>query len=396
MKILNATYGNKDVTTIVSNSLKDDKLSFYISNNFFGGDPLPNVVKQLIIKYEEDGVKKEYTFHEGEMCKLPIFVKPRVLYNGKPKKIKFIIPVPDVSYYLWQVLVQINNFRRLGYEVDAHYPVGCFNGTKTEILDSLLKSVNIKTNFHIYYDSREDKSYSASLKPWLMAQYFKEFPEEKDNVYVYLDTDVIFLKSIDWGKFADDNIWYESDTCSYLDSRYIKSKGEQLFYEMCEIVDIDPQVVLDNDKNCGGAQYITKNNTFEYWDEVQRLSIPLYRHMTDTADKYKPVGDPYPIQAWTSEMWTTNWVLWKHNIETKCAKELEFHWANHEMKNLTYSIYHNAGVVANDGKNFAKTAYQSSPFNKEIIGTIDSISYKYIEEIRDTETNFPELVSVFK
>ena len=67
MKILNATYGNKDVTSIVSNNVKDDKVSFFISNSIFGGDPLPNIVKQLIVSYEDNGVKNEHTFVEGEM-----------------------------------------------------------------------------------------------------------------------------------------------------------------------------------------------------------------------------------------------------------------------------------------------------------------------------------------
>ena len=254
---------------------------------------------------------------------------------------------------------------------------------------------DVKSKFHIYQDTREDKSYSASMKPWLMAQYFKEFPEEKDSIYVYLDPDVIFLKEFDFSKFLNDNIWYESNTCSYLDSAYIKSKGEELFYEMCDIVGVKPETVIEYDRNCGGAQYITKNNTYEYWNEVEKTSVPLYKHMVETKEKYHPEGVQYPIQAWTSEMWTTNWVLWKHGIKTKVVPELDFHWANHQMVDLKYSIFHNAGVVDNDGINFAKTFYVNSPFNKEIKGTPESISYKYIEEIKETEINFPEIVSKF-
>jgi len=311
------------------------------------------------------------------------------------KKIKFIIPLPDVSYYLWQVLVQINNFRKLGYEVDAHYPVCVFNNKQTDILTELIKSDNIKSKFHPYKDTRTDTVYTASIKPWLMSQYFKEFPEEKENIYIYLDPDVIFLKPIDWSPFINDDIWYESDTCSYLDSTYIKSKNPQLFIEMCDIVGLSPELVMQNDKNCGGAQYITKNNTFEYWDEVQRLSHPLYTHMRDTAEKYKTPEQVYPIQAWTSEMWTTNWVLWKNGGKTKCIPELDFHWANHNMRDLKHSIYHNAGITEDDGQHFSKIAYQKSPFKKEIKGSQESLSYKYIEEIRDTENNFPELLDIF-
>jgi len=94
-------------------------------------------------------------------------------------------------------------------------------------------------------------------------------------------------------------------------------------------------------------------------------------------------------------MWTTNWVLWKNGGESKCVPELEFHWANHNMRDLKHSIYHNAGITEDDGQHFSKIAYQKSPFKKEIKGSQESLSYKYIEEIRDTENNFPELLDIF-
>lgn len=392
LNIISATYGNKDVTDIVAKHVIDDKLSFVVSNNIFG-DPIPNVVKYLSVKYEIDGKIKEDKVKENSICDLPFIDMNTYDYN---KKIKFIIPAPDSPYYLWQVLVQINNFRKLGYEIDAHYPVCYFNGSPSKLLVALSESINIKSKFHLYSDNRTDKSYSASTKPWLMGQYFKEFPEESKFTYIYLDPDVIFLKPINWHRFTNDDIWYESDTCSYLNSRYIKSKGEQLFVEMCDIVDIPTELVIENDLNCGGAQYVTKNNKFEIWNEIEKVSVTLYNHMINTSEKYKPEKEIYPIQAWTAEMWATNWVLWKHGIKTKCDNNLDFHWANHKNTELKFDIYHNAGVTENDGKYFSKTAYQKSPFNKELKGGIDTISYKYIEEIKDTEMNFPELISIFE
>jgi hypothetical protein len=394
IQIISAFYSNKDVTDIVRSKLINDKLSIVASNNLFG-DPTPNVFKYLTIKYKEDDIFKELVIKENDICILPVVDKPIKTYNNT-KKIKFIIPVPDVSYYLWQVLVQINNFRKMGYEIDAHYPVCCFYSNQSNILKKLLSSDNIKSKFHPYDDDRVDRTYTASMKPWLMSKYFQQFPEEKDNIYIYLDPDVIFFKHINWNDYADDDIWYESDTCSYLDSRYIKSKSDDLFIEMCNIVGISPQLVISNDLNCGGAQYITKNNTYEYWKEVELTSVPLYKHMVATAEKYKKDGQIYPIQAWTSEMWTTNWVLWKNGIKTKCIDELNFHWANHHIRDLRYSIYHNAGVTDNNGSHFSKTAYQKSPFMQELKGSVDSISYKYIEEIKSTEINFPELVKIFE
>ena len=70
MKIIQATYGNKDVTDIIQKLVIDNKLSFDISNNIFGGDPLPNIVKYLNISYEYNGLK-ECSFRENEKCILP-------------------------------------------------------------------------------------------------------------------------------------------------------------------------------------------------------------------------------------------------------------------------------------------------------------------------------------
>ncbi len=215
IQIISAFYSNKDVTDIVRSKLINDKLSIVASNNLFG-NPTPNVFKYLTIKYKEDDIFKELVIKENDICILPVVDKPIKTYNNT-KKIKFIIPVPDVPYYLWQVLVQINNFRKMGYEIDAHYPVCCFYSNQSNILKKLLSSDNIKSKFHPYDDDRVDRTYTASMKPWLMSKYFQQFPEEKDNIYIYLDPDVIFFKHINWNDYADDDIWYESDTCSYLD-----------------------------------------------------------------------------------------------------------------------------------------------------------------------------------
>ena len=234
--------------------------------------------------------------------------------------------------------------------------------------------------------------YRASLKPWLLAQYFKEFPNESNSVYILLDPDVIFAKDVNWEKFAGDDIWYESDSRSYMNSTYIKSKGEGLFTEMCEVFGISPELVLKNDKNAGGAQYVTKNNTHEFWEEVWRKSIPLYDHMVKTADKYKPEGDPYPIQAWTSEMWCTNWTLWKHGGISKVTHELHFHFGTHRTNEFAHAILHITGHTVDDGKHFCKSAYVPTPFKKKIKCSKRSLSYYYVIEIREVENKYPELI----
>ena len=308
------------------------------------------------------------------------------------KKIKFIIPYPDVPYYCWQVLVQINNFRKLGYEVDAHYLCCYFNEKPSAISQSFVDSENIKSTFHLYPDDRDVKGYSASMKPYMMYKYFQQFPEEKDNIYVYLDADVIFLEPFNFEPFINDSVWYGSEVGSYINSGYINQKGDGLLQEMCDFVELQKDVVTNMDNNCIGAQYIIKNSTADFWYQVHKRSSDLYIHLQGRQAHYFKKEMIHWLQIWTMEMWLTLWEAWRNNIFTKPVTEMEFHWANHMMKDKKHSIYHNAGVTENDGKHFSKIHYQSSPFNKEILCSEDSLSYLYKREVLEAQENFKELI----
>lgn len=392
MKILSATYGRVDVTEIARNYVTKNRKSIPASNVLFG-DTAPNISKSLEVKYEIDGIAYSKTVKEGDMLELEIVdtKKEIVKIVSTNKKIKFIIPFIDKSYYVWQILVQINNFRKMGYEQDTIFLGTTFADKVSPELQKLVDSPDIKAKFVLYPEDRLIRRYPASLKPRTMAKYFRDFPEEKDTVYVYLDPDVIFLRPINFALYANDDIWYESDTTGYLNSRYIKSKGEQLFIEMCMIVGIDPAVVISNDLNAGGAQFIIKNNTYELWYEIELLSVILYKHMEATKEKYCPPSQQFPIQAWTAEMWTTNWCAWKYGIETKVMPELNFHMADHALSRLEHPFLHCAGNIE-EGKAFNKKTYQESPFKVELPDYAESITSLYVKEIREVKANFPDLI----
>lgn len=308
------------------------------------------------------------------------------------KKIKFIIPYPDVPYYCWQVLVQINNFRRLGYEVDAHYLCCYFNNKPSDNTLNMMSNGIVKAKIHLYPDDRSQKGYPASMKPYMMYKYFQEFPEEKENIYVYLDADVIFLDKFDFSPFINDDIWYGSEVGSYINSSYINQKGDGLLQEMCDFTGIEKGLVVSNDNNCIGAQYIIKNNTADFWWRVYDNSSRLYSYLQKRQAHYFKKEMIHWLQIWTMEMWLTLWEAWKAEIKTKVAPEMEFHWANHMMKDKKHVIYHNAGVTENNGDHFSKIHYQSSPFNKEILCSEDSLSYLYKKEVLEAQENFKEII----
>ncbi len=303
---------------------------------------------------------------------------------------KILVALPDNSYFLWQMLVQINNFRKLGLEENTIYVIGKTSLQKSDILTNIMKNGNIKSKFVVFNDDRTNLDYSPSLRPHILAKYFEKYPEAKTETFFLLDPDVIFTKNFNMSSLLNDDVWYLSDTRSYIDSKYIKSKGEKLFTDMCNIVGIDPKLVEENDKSAGGAQYLMKNVSVEYWKKTQRDSDELYKYMVSTSNIYCP---EHPIQAWTAGMWSDLWNAWLFGYKTKISKKLDFCWATDVMSRWDKTnIFHNAGAVIDNNTLFLKTKYQLSPFKQEIICSDEYCSYNYMKEVKETEINFRKIL----
>lgn len=299
---------------------------------------------------------------------------------------KFLIVLPDNKYFLWQMLVQLNNFRKFGFERDAIYIIGKNSSLASKTLKGIIRGGKVRAQIHILNDERTMPRYSSSLRPHLLAKFFDAHPEYNNETFFYLDPDVIFTKKMKFNNILDNDTWYVSDTRSYIDSKYIKGKSPILFKEMCDIVGIPMQKVIENDENAGGAQYLLKNVNAEYWRKVEKDSEALYAHMVDTSTKYNP---EHPIQAWTADMWAVLWNAWYFGHETKIIKRMDFAWATDPIKKWErVSIFHNAGAVIKNGEYFLKTDYQISPFNQKIKCGDKYCSINYVKEIKETEENF--------
>lgn len=308
---------------------------------------------------------------------------------------KFVIPIPDIPYYLWQALVQMANFRELGYEEDAHYPVVYFGDRPSDLFLRLWESDDLGCSLHAYPDTRADRSYPPSMKPWLMGKFFEQFPDEASDVYNYLDPDCVFTKPMDFTAFedADDNRWYGSDTRLYTGAEYIRSKGEQLFLDLCAISGVDPAAVLAHDENSLGAQYFVKRAGADFWFDLERKSVIAYRHMLATAEQYHPEGHEYPIQVWCAEMYLQQYETIRARFTPVASDLMRFCWANAPASAWDDHVYfHDAGVPAENGRDFCTITWQSSPFGKEITVSPESASSRYVDLIRRTEEMFPDLI----
>jgi len=308
--------------------------------------------------------------------------------------VKFIVPVPDSPYYLWQALVQMASFRELGYEEDAHYPIVYFNERPSDLLLRFWESDEIRASLHLFPDTRTETSYSASMKPWLMGKFFEQFPGESSSVYNYLDPDCVFTRPMDFAPFrAGDDTWYGSNTRSYTGVQYIRDKGEQLFLDLCGISGVSPDDVLAHDENSIGAQYFVNGAGADFWFDVERTSVLAYHHMRDTAALYHPADHQYPVQAWCAEMYMQQFATIKAGFTPRATPLMDFSWANAPAADWDAKPYfHDAGQPTENGRDFCKLTWQSSPFRKEITVSPESASWQYLQLIRRTEKVFPALI----
>lgn len=297
---------------------------------------------------------------------------------------------PDNIYFRWQIQVQINNFKKHGIE-DKMIVIMGYQPELGISPETLKLSETTKAKFFFYEDKRDAflKSYIPSIRPYLLKQFFLQYPKRFHNkAWMYHDCDIIFralpkIKGVNATK-----IIHLSDTASYLDSGYIKSKSPDLFKELCKIVRVRPDVVVENDNRCGGAQYVFGGQAIvgaAFWDKVMNDSVYLFKHMEATKAKYCP---EHPIQSWTADMWAILWNLWYMGYQTEISSELSFSWPVDNISNWeNHKILHNAGVTVKDNHLFFKGRYiDHDPFN-EMFENIDKnyLSYKYVQEILETK-----------
>lgn len=301
---------------------------------------------------------------------------------------KFLIATFDHNYYLWQCLVQINNFMKYDYDIDTVYIVSTLN--PSPVLKSLMNNNKIRSKFYLYEDTRVNVNYPVTLRHHILEKFYRENPEYESESIFLTDPDVIFTKKIDFSKLLADDCWYLSDTRSYISSQYIKQISSKLFKEMCDIVKVSYEEIEQIDENAGGAQYLLKNITADFWNKCYIDSEKLYNHMNNTKNIYNKNGI---IQSWTADMWAILWngVYFKHDI--KIVDELEFCWPFDDISRWNKTnIFHNAGITGENDKYFSKTLYQNSPFNQNISIRESNCSYQYYLEIKETEKNFKEIL----
>jgi len=303
------------------------------------------------------------------------------------KQLRFICAQPAIIYYAWQIEVLINNFIENGINPNQ-MDILCAieNGIIPEEWQKLVAAYPVR--FFFYNDTRENKVYIPSIYFNLMKQHIVAHPEIKEEVLFLHDADIVFTKPPDFSSMISDNMWHISDTRFYINYDYIQQKGNHIYEKMCEIIGIDKLIPKLFNSNSGGAQYIVKDTTFEFWDKVEKDSVKLYEYFCETEHLHiKKDEFDYAIQKWTAGMWSFLWNGWYFGHETVVDKRLDFGWVTNKYNDVEkYFILHNAGVT-NDTKSdkFFKSDYINEyPYGKDIQVSETYASYYYWQQVCKT------------
>lgn len=289
----------------------------------------------------------------------------------------FISAQPDEDYFVWQLRVQIKNLQDLGFKDEYHICVKAMRSyVNPNFLQLQKEFLGTNFKFFFYFESRYDwNTYLPSLRPYILTQHFAMY---KYSEFFYIDSDIIFRELPNFLLLG--NHHWVSDTVSYVGGEYILSKSWTLLKEMCAIVGISPEVVLKRNKHSGGAQYIMRNITAQFWQKVEKDAINLYLHMVKFNSTYQGHG----IQAWTADMWAVLWNLWLSDLDCKVSKELDFCWPGDSLKRWNSTkIFHNAGVTPDKPNLFYKAAFiRDTPIGKDFSHiSREHCTIKYVEII---------------
>ena len=312
----------------------------------------------------------------------------------------FISAQPDVTYFHWQVELYMYQFAKHGISDRCYAIFGYSGDAPSKYAVELSKRYNI----YFYKDTRTtniSNYYIPSIRPHILKQFFKEFPDLGKCVF-YHDSDILFSTLPKFELLVHDSHAYLSDTSSYINYSYIMTCASRyraiynelpatdILTKMCSCMNISEDLIKENDLNSGGAQYLLKGITSEYWDAVEIGVNKLYPMLKEYEIQY-PIH--HHIQSWTADMWVVLWEYWKLGKTTRIHNELRFSWATDPISNYyTNPIFHLAGVTEADAATlFYKGKYKdSNVFNeyrldRSIFNSVspNSSTFEYVKLIKE-------------
>ena len=268
---------------------------------------------------------------------------------------------PDDQYFIWQNHLYIESCLKQGFTEDQIHIL--LYKPKSRIANpnwDKLKTIYPKLNIFLYEDLGVQQHlpvYIPILRPHILWQHFRKFPELQDRTIIYTDADILWLDSLDIKELLkDDETNYVSDASSYLNYSYFERKNKEILpdkelgnrdflKEICDIVGIDKQVVIDNNLNTGGVQYILKNIDAIFWKKVEEDVLKIRKHLLQVNKEFYK-DESAGIQSWCADLWAVQFNLWFFKKDVKVTEKLNFAWSSDPISKIeTSPILHNAGIT---------------------------------------------------
>jgi hypothetical protein len=280
------------------------------------------------------------------------------------KDLRYLTVCPDDTYFSWQVHLWIESLREIGQSDKAivllYVPQNRTQNPKWQQIIDLYP----EAEFHFYKDEEGELNpylgiYIPILRPWTAWKHFKLHPELNDKAIFYCDSDILFMKDFNLDKFLEDDVCYLSDTNSYINANYFKSKERDVLpnkleeyktrdvlAEVMSLVGVEKNVAIENNEHSGGAQYLLKNIDSAFWNKVMNDSM-LIRTYLQGVNKEFFENENKGYQSWCADMWAVLWALWFRDKTVRVVPELNFTWSTDPISKIkTHAILHNAGIVS--------------------------------------------------
>lgn len=330
------------------------------------------------------------------------------------RELNYIQVCPDDDYYRWQVQLWLESLKERGLSDKAISLIFTPNYREVSKKWNYLKDLYPEAQFHFYKDEHKMSKllgiYIPILRPYTLMRFFKDHPEMEKKAIFYCDCDILFTERFNLTPFLDDDVCYLSDTKSYISATYFDSKTKDvhpdrveaykerdILNETCQLVGISREIAEKWNDHSGGAQYLLKNITWEFWDKVITDCLKIRVHLQNVNREFFE-SENKGFQSWCADMWSVLWNLWFLNKETKVIKELEFAWSSDPITRIeTVGILHNAGIVGNtqnDVPVFYKGGYHSgkSPFEDphvlEVLKYNTLCSHYYAKKLFEIKDKF--------
>ena len=269
----------------------------------------------------------------------------------------YISAQSDDLYFLWQLEVQLENFRSLGIPPENIHVLIGFDPEKglKPAYEALL--VSGRALFFTYADERTVKNYKSSIRPHILKKHFKAHAGLEKETIFYHDCDIIFSERLNEDFFESGDTWYLSKT-PYISYKVLeKHGGRKIVDKLCSIVGISRSVVEQHEPHTGGAQYVLKNLPWTFWEKVESDCEAIYSQLVDFNLKRQK-----GLQAWCADMWAVLWNGLLQGYHLEVHPELEFCWPKDGRERwYETNILHNSGVLHHEADTiFCKGLYLSS------------------------------------